>query len=86
MSNIPSIGWYIFLSETRLINRPYNLIQNEAASHREIDHRQAENKWRSQESEDKIAEFPTKSEWKKYKNTLNISLYGFYLRFEEYGH
>lgn len=55
-----------------MINRPYNLIENEAASHREIDHHQAENKWRSQESEDKIAEFRTKSEWKKYKNTLNI--------------
>ena len=68
------------------MNGPYNLIENEAASHREIDHHQAENKWCSQESEDKIAEFRTKSERKKFKNMLNISLYGFYLRFEEYRH
>jgi len=66
------------------LDGPYNLTENEAASDSEIDHRQAENKWRAQESKDKIAEFRTKSERKKYKNTLNISLYGFYLRFEEY--
>ena len=49
----------------RLINGPYNLTENEAASHSEIDHRLAENKWHAQESEDKIAEFQTKSERKK---------------------
>ena len=76
-SNIPSIRWYIWL-ETRLIDGRFS--------------------WKGSRlftSELKIIAFKViqrrnslsliKSERKKYKNTLNISLDGFYILFEFWG-